>query len=951
MCKISKITLLFFICCALLLTYCGNPFGRTNDKNIDLKGTWRFAIDEQDAGLTQKWYNENLDDEITLPGSMTTNNKGNDVDVNTPWTGSIFDSSYFTDDAYAPYREKGNIKVPFWLQPVKYYKGAAWYQRDIDVPEDIFDNGAELFLERSHWETMVWIDEQEVGMQNSLATAHRYDLSGILTPGKHRITIRVDNRVKEIDVGPNSHSISDHTQSNWNGMIGQLYIKPLQQVRISDFQLFPDVEAKQVVVRFEIKNEGNSQDVTLRLQASEKGANTPLDPIEQEISLNKGEYTAEITYPMGDQPALWNEFNPVVYQMQAAVIVDDQTEIKETKTFGMREFSTKGNQLLLNGKPVFFRGTLESAIFPKTGYPPTDQAEWAHIFSVCKAYGLNHIRFHSWCPPEAAFDAADSLGVYLQVEASSWANQGSGLGDGKPIDQFIYDESERMVKAYGNHPSFALMAYGNEPGGKNHIQFLTKFVEHWKAKDNRRLYTAGAGWPAIPENDYNNIPEPRIQGWGEGLNSIINKERPRTDFDWRDDIKQYTIPTISHEIGQWCVYPDFKEIEKYTGVLKAKNFEIFQEKLQENGMGDLADQFLMASGKLQALCYKADIEAALRTPNFGGFQLLDLHDFPGQGTALVGVLNPFWQDKGYTDAQSFSQFTNSTVALARFPKMVYHNNEKLNIPLEAAHFGNVPITNVTPSWEILGSDGKVYASGKLQSTTVPLGNNHPLGHVEVDLASFKAPIKLSLKVNVNEFNNQWDFFVYPKQLPELKNEVIVTQKLDQKASSLLEQGKSVLLTLKKGTLKNEKGGDIAIGFSSIFWNTAWTRKQAPVTLGILCDPKHPALADFPTEYHSNWQWWDAMSHSNALKLDEINERLSPIVRVIDDWVTARPLGLLFECKVGKGKLLVSGIDLVTDVESRPEAQQLLYSLKKYMETDQFNPSEDVDESIVSGLIN
>ncbi len=220
-----------------------------------------------------------------------------------------------------------------------------------------------------------------------------------------------------------------------------------------------------------------------------------------------------------------------------------------------------------------------------------------------------------------------------------------------------------------------MLAYGNEPAGSNQNEYLGKLLKYWKAKDNRRVYTSAAGWPIIPENDYNLTADPRIQRWGEGLKSIINAEPPQTMFDYRDFVSKYKIPTVSHEIGQWCVYPDFKEIAKYTGVLKPTNFEIFRETLSENDMGDQAEDFLMASGKLQALCYKADIEAALRTPGFAGFQLLQLHDFPGQGTALVGILNPFFESKGYITPEEFRMFCNETVPLARMQKMIYRNNE------------------------------------------------------------------------------------------------------------------------------------------------------------------------------------------------------------------------------------------------------------------------------------
>jgi hypothetical protein len=610
-------------------------------------------------------------------------------------------------------------------------------------------------------------------------------------------------------------------------------------------------------------------------------------------------------------------------------------------SFGMREFKSEGTQFTVNGNLIFLRGTLECAEFPKTGFPPTDIASWTEIFTKIRSYGLNHVRFHSWCPPEAAFTAADRLGFYLQIECSSWANQGAVIGDGTPLDKYIYQESEDIVRDYGNHPSFCMMTYGNEPAGKNHIAYLKKFVQYWQAKDSRRLYTTGAGWPVIRESDYNSTSDPRIQLWGAGLKSIINSKAPSADYDWEEIIKDYKIPTVSHEIGQWCVYPDFNEISQYTGVLKAKNFEIFKDKLEENGLGNFGAKFLYASGKLQALCYKADTEAALRTKGFAGFQLLGLYDFPGQGTALVGVLNPFWKDKGYINAKEYSRFSSEVVPLVRFKKLVYLNNESLKAEVEIAQFSAGTIADATPQWEIKNDKGTVLFKGQLSKKNIPLGNCITLGTIEQDLSTVKEPVMLTLSVSVKNYTNSWEFFVYPSQLPDAGKDVYITQTLDDKAKQLLKKGGKVLLTLKQGTLAKDKGGDIAIGFSTIFWNTAWTGGQPPVTMGILCDPLNPALSQFPTQEFSNYQWWDAMSHSGAIELDKVSKGLQPVVRVIDDWVTARSLGLVFECKVGNGKLIVSGIDLLSDTQNRPEARQLLYSLKKYMEQDNFKPSQPV----------
>lgn len=920
------------------------------NERINLSGKWRFRIDSFDKGEHQHWFNQILDETVKLPGSMTTNNKGNDITVNTAWTGSIFDSSWFVQSRYERYRQPGNIKVPFWLQPVKYYSGAAWYQRTIVIPASWREKIVELFIERSHWETSVWLDGSSIGTQNSLSTAQVFHLTGV-KPGAHQLTIRIDNRTKLIDVGPNSHSISDHTQTNWNGMIGKIHLTAKPKAYIDEVALYPDVKNKTVAAKILIRNKsGKPVNTNLELIAvSQNQFVEKLKNTNRQITIEGDSLYLETTYSMGKDPKLWDEFHPNLYSMKMKLTSDFGISEKEIQ-FGMREFKSEGTQFVINGRKTFLRGTLECAIFPKTGYPPTDTSSWLRIFRVAKSFGLNHIRFHSWCPPEAAFVAADHSGFYLQIESGSWANWGTSLGDGQPIDQYLYNESNRIIKDYGNHPSFCLMTYGNEPGGKNHVSYLTDFVNYWKKKDARRVYTSGAGWPVIIENDYHNISDPRIQHWEEGIKSIINSKPPASDYDWRNIISKYKVPTVSHEIGQWCVYPDFKEIKKYTGVLKAKNFEIFQTELNDHGLGHLADSFLLASGKLQALCYKADIEAALRTEGMGGFHLLDLHDFPGQGTALVGVLNPFWEEKGYITSKQYRNFCNSTVPLVRFPKMIYLNDEDLVLPVEVAHFGETELNNTVPVWKILDDNGSVLFSGKLPSATLKIGNGIQLGFIRQSLSSIKDASKLILSVQIGTYKNNWDFFVYPSKHSIKNEDILIAQQLDENVMNKLNDGGNVLVTLKKGSIKKDAGGNIAIGFSSIFWNTAWTNGQAPHTLGVLVNPKHPAFKKFPTDYHSNWQWWDAMTHSNAMILDSISKELKPIVRVIDDWVTARSLGLVFECKVGNGKLIVSSIDFVSDNVNRPEARQLMYSLMNYMSSKEFAPTTKIEWSTLVKMI-
>ena len=893
-------------------------------QRVDLSGTWRFAIDRSEVGIKDAWYNQRLSDSVRLPGSMLTNGRGDEVSVSTPWVGSMNDSTYFKSDYYAQYRCPGNIKVPFWLQPDRYYAGVAWYQRDVDVPADWRAKTITLFFERSHWQSRVWIDGLEIGMQDALSAPHEYDLTGKIAPGHHVISVRVDNKRRELDPGENSHSVSDHTQGNWNGIVGAMYLEARPMVHVDRLDVYPSFATKTLGIKMNVENGlHKKRKVVLTFSADDKNAISI-------VTLNPGCNPVEISMPLPEDVKTWDEFSPNLYHL-TCTLVDKKQKDERTVTFGCRDWSVKEGQLMINGHPTFMRGTLHCAAFPLTGYPATDKAEWLRELKIIKAYGHNHVRFHSWCPPEAAFEAADELGMYLYIECSSWANQSTTIGDGKPVDAFVMAEAERIVKEYGNHPSFCMMSYGNEPGGARHKEYLQAFVTYWHNKDNRRIYTTASGWPNLPDNDFLSDPNARIQRWGEGLNSIINGKAPQTGYDWRDYVDKYPAqPMISHEIGEWCVYPDFKEIKKYTGVYKAKNFEIFRQRLVENGMAQFADSFLLASGKLQTLCYKADIEAALRTPRFGGFETLGLNDFPGQGTALVGSLNVFWEDKGYVTAGEYSRFCNSIVPLARMQKLIFNNDEQFSADVEIANYKEV-LNNPDITWTLRDKGKNIVKQGRLNVAKVELGNCRNVGRISFPLNGITDARQLNLEVKINEYANDWNIWVYPIKTPQLsKDEVLLTDTLDKKAMAVLNRGGKVILSIRKGTLRADLGGDIRMGFSSIFWNTSWTNNQPPHTLGILCDPASPALKYFPTDYYSDYQWWDAMKNGSAIRLDKVSGDVHPIVRVIDDWFTARPLALIYECKMGKGRLIVSGVDFMSDMQNRPAARQLLYSLKEYL---------------------
>lgn len=909
---------------------------------ISLQGKWNYQLDSLDLGVKQQWFLQKIKDQLVLPGSLNEQNIGNIITLKTKWTGSIYDSSFYYHPRLAKYRQAGNIKIPFWLTPKKHYVGAVWYQKEVDIPAMWLNKKITLYLERAHTETILYVDGKQIGKLNSLVAPHVYTLDFPLSVGNHTLTLRIDNSVKEINVGPDSHSITDHTQGNWNGVVGRMELQAKDLVSIANVQVYPNVAQKTAKVKVVLNAEQKQLNGTITLLAKSFNSAAPHQTktlkVNYQIKNNKD--TVMLDLPMGNDFLLWDEFKPALYELQVNTTFQDFKDAQSV-TFGMRKFEARGKQFFINDRPVFLRGTAENAIFPLTGYAPMDEASWERIFKICKSFGLNHMRFHSYCPPEAAFKAADKIGFYLQPEGPSWANHGSSLGNGKPIDQYIYDETNLMDEHYGNYASFCLMAYGNEPSGKQ-VEYLTKFNNYWKAKDSRKLYTGasvGGSWPVIPNNEF------MVRAGARGL---AWNRLPESKSTYESQIKQFSVPFVAHEMGQYCVFPDFTEIKKYTGAYQAKNFELFQEDLADHHMANQAHDFMMASGKLQALCYKNEIEKALRTPGYSGFQLLSLNDYTGQGTALVGVLNPFWEEKGYITAKQFSRFCSPTVPLTQLDKFVYNSSETFKATVEVSHYGEKPLKNAAVYARIKTTAGKVLFTFKYTNQSLNFGNNM-LGNISFSLNSITKAEKLIFEISVEgtSYINSWDFWVYPKELPQYKTSFYYTTSLDEQAKKVLAEGGNVFLNAAG---KVVKGKEVVQTFLPIFWNTSWFKMRPPHTLGILLAPKHPAFKNFPTAEHSDLQWWEVVNKTQVMNLEDFPKDFRPLVQPIDTWFMNRRLAMIFEANVGKGRIIVSSANLSPDLAANePVARQLFFSLQRYMHSAAFQPKATIDFNILDDL--
>ncbi len=907
-------TIFYFMGIALMafLMSCTKP----SVNEISLQGEWRVALDSLNVGMDERWAEKTLDGgTIQLPGTLD-------------------DAGLGKENAQLPVMDNS---VLWGLTRKHQYIGAAWYQKEVTIPSAWKGKKIDLKLERIIWESSLFVDGQLIGKGESLVAPHWYDLSGVLTAGKHTITICIDNSNKYplINVAGTkypdpvnqdmAHAYTNHTQIKWNGIIGDIKLLATDFDRIENLQVYSNVAEGTIKATF-------SKPANTEAEVKYQILNAGGDVVAKGV-IEHGK--AEVTLRKPEAIELWDEFNPKLYEF-CVLSGNSSTSVK----FGYSQIQKDGNVLKLNGKRIFLRGNLECAIFPLTGHPPMAKEEWAKLIAQAKAYGLNHLRFHSWCPPKAAFDAADEAGFYYQVELPHWSLH---FGEDKKTTNFLLKEGDRILKEYGNHPSFILMALGNELEGD--IGLLNSTVADLRTKDNRHLYMTTCysfqrplGLVAQPEDDFF-VTQKTDKGWVRGQ-GIFNARVPNFNEDYTASSKHVPVPLISHEIGQYSVFPDMSEIAKYTGVLKPLNFMAVRNELKKNGLFDLAEDFTYASGKLAAMLYKEEIERALKTPSFDGFQLLQLQDFPGQGTALVGLLNAFWESKGAISAEEFRQFNAEVVPLVRFQKAVYESGENFEASLEVANFYK-EMKGQSLEWTITNEAGEKVQSGSQNGIDLYLGNNGYLGNIQFEIAIEKADKwTLTLALKGTAYKNSWPVWVYPKKVKITSDKVLFTTSLKE-AGMALNQGKTVLLNPDYKKLKGITGR-----FVPVFWSPVHFPNQ-PSTMGLLMDEKHAAFNDFPTSKYTEWQWWNLCMESKSMIVDGLD--VQPIVRVIDNFVTNHHLANVFEAKVGKGKLVFSSIDLVNDIDKRPVARQLRSSLLQYMESELFNPSgslsmEDLDFS-------
>jgi hypothetical protein len=928
-----------------------NACAYAQENVVSLDGVWRFRLDTSNTGEFDSWFNRHLDENIHLPGSTDENNFG------TP----------------ASKHELTRL-TRLWT-----FYGPAWYQKEVDIRDSWAGKHIELMLERVMWESKVWVDDHFAGMQESICTPHRYNLSLWMKPGRHRITIRIDNRYKyNIGVATSGRmgspmwtmAVTDESQTTWNGVIGKMQLRITDPVWIERFEAFPDIqrmEARVVAVVRQLGNASIPGEMTVSATGDDrsvkpvsknfrtKGINDPvldghdavmLSQVSGTFYASASETRVELILPLGNDAKKWDEFSPHLYTITVNLAAQhDGKTFRDEKsaTIGMRQFATEKKEFRLNGRTVFLRGNQDNCVHPLTGYPIMNKMQWLAFLQKYKDYGLNHVRFHSWCPPEEAFSAADDLGLILQVEAPMWDGYGY-VGKYPDRATFIRYEAERILDEYGNHPSFCMFSIGNELGDGTEF-YLQYLVQVLRDRDNRHLYTCASAPASSLRNDDYLVGANGITGdWACSISATcfrgLKKWKGQNYGDVRTEIETMNKPLIAHEIGQHTSFPDFYSwfnAKKYSGPLKAYYIDTFKTKFEKLHAPTLGPSFARASGALQLLLYKAEIEIMLRTPNLAGFHLNGISDYPGEGVALIGMLDAMMDNKGIASPETFREFCSETVPLARINRQMMVTGEMFEANVEVRHHGATDLKRSNWHWKIADQLGKSICEGTFAIKDIPTGTLTALGNIKTDLPSFDTARELTLTVWMDQSNakNSWRFWVFTKESNTdevAKSGIVIADQWNEKVKSALRKGAKVLLLPSKESVTDPVDAE----FFTVFWSKSATSKSMGA-MGLYLDSSHPSLSRFPTRSHADWQWYDLMTGSYSLNINRLPFGFQPIVHLIDFFKTNDRLAMVMEASVGKGQLVVCTLNLGTNSNRSPAQQQMLNSLMNYLSSKDFHP--------------
>ena len=771
-----------------------------------------------------------------------------------------------------------------------------------------------------------------------------------------------------------SSAATDETQTNWNGLLGAMTLEEKPAVFLLNAWMVLSA-GETACLRADVSVpedwEGGEGELVFRCEALQKGeARLPV------ADLTPGVHTlCQQNVALTAEARKWELDGPALYGLEASLLIRSadgaRWQDKIQRRIGLRTFGPDARgRLSLNGRRVLLRSEANCAAFPETGYPPMDVAAWRNLIRQYQRYGVNCLRFHSHCPPEAAFAAADELGMLMQPELSHWDPEHAFEAEASYA--YYRQELIETLRLLAPHPSFVMLTLGNELHCNESGQArMTELLRAAKAFLPDRLYAWGSNAfygrkGCDEESDFytsQNFGSFQMRAISAGMDrehpgekarikGYLNNKYPDARTNYGEGMaalrRQVAVPMFSFEVGQYEVLPDFNELQQFHGVTEPVNLRIIQRRAEKKGLLSLWDRMVEASGELALIGYREEVEAVMRTPEMSGISLLSLQDFPGQGTALVGMMNAHLQPKSFSFAQPerFAAFFRDALPLLELEKYTFSAGERIRAALRSVNYGQQDLTGCL-ILELRDGKGACLTRMEIPGFKAPAGESVVERTLEMTLPAVVEPTSaewvIYLKGQEERFINRIRIWIYPKEEAVENKCFLRAETVTEQVLSALEKGEKVLL--EPPSTAEALPGSMQGQFSTDFWSVG-TFPQQEGGMGLLIQSEHPLFQHFPTSFHTDYQWW-LMAGQRALHLPDERWAEGIIVRQMDSYSQLRTLAMLLEARVGRGRLLISSMGL-SSLPPKPEVRALQNAICRYMRSEDFQPAASMTpEELIS----
>ncbi len=884
---------------------------------LDLCGEWQFRRDPSERGVELGWHRGEgrFSQKLVVPGA--------------PQAQGIGEPNGY---------QKHSFDEPFWLR------------RRFDAPTIGPDQRVWLRLGEVLPAADVYINGHHVGYTKSSRTPQRVDVTDLLDPGRPNLIAIKVCRWPQVKL----EGIWEMAEIRrlWTGVYRPIKLEVTDRVCVTDLYAQPILASSSLRVELALSAApSEALPVILTVRDGSRVIGRAATQVAAGATEAQGQVTLAAFTP-------WSPNHPKLYRLEVTLGgTGGEARDRVALRFGMREITASDDKFLLNGKPLYLRCFGDDQLYPETLAPPVDKRWYLSRFRRARAYGLNAAKSCEEIFSPDYLEAADEAGLMI-IQEMPFGLSGHVRVNQHQLEQpwrdFYGQELDGLVRVSRNHPSVIAYSMCSEVPLDSGTQEAFDFFCRQCPQTAQRL----AAHALVIDNTgyHGNEQTPR----GQRVTDFYAQVIPTWCKDALDEPAMPSDgkhPTTLHEYNWWSCYPDPRDRRKYDqAAIIPWWLDVLEKSAAEAGLTDLVPTFRRNSLWLQALCRKDGLEYARRCPNVEGFILWLLIDF---GQYAEGVFDDFWQPKNVSARELLQSTADTVIVLAQEGNRCFPAGKRISIPLAVSHYGEKELRDCTVTWEAVGSG--FGESGTLSVAELRLGKLTQVGAAELKLPAAPQGLQFELRVTLRRGDevlntNQWTFWALPEvpaSLPEAPGifvrigpnadrlipeqaPLVIADGVDQALTDYLAAGGRCLLLSKGSAIEEpETYYQGYTTYRTIPWNGAPGNSGTVIT-------DHPALASFPhgAACDLNFAWLIKKVH--PLNLGELRAHgVEPIIRGIDFYQTNKHLAYLLEFRVGKGRCLVTSLNLLSKPGERLEARYLLHCLTQYAQSPAFRPTASV----------